>query len=62
MKVLRTLVVLAALIFSATAFAAGVGDDAPSIDVNEWAMNAPESFDGTNLKGRVTFIELWGIN
>lgn len=63
MKLMRTLLLFVALAFAANIQAApDVGTEAPAVGVSTWAMNAPESFDGTLLKGQVTFVELWGIN
>lgn len=63
MKLMRTLLLFVALVFAANTQAApDVGTEGPAASVTSWAMNAPESFDGSNLKGQVTFVELWGIN
>ena len=62
MKLMRVLLLFAALIFTTNAMALAVGDDAPSLGSPNWVMNEPENFNGDNLKGQVTFVELWGVN
>src|SRR5690606_33247400 len=59
---IAALAVLVAFAAQLSASSPNVGQEAPAISVSGWALNAPENFDGSNLKGKVTLVEYWGQN